>query len=165
VTGLTIEPLDSTHDRESFSCGVAALDRYLRQQAGQDMRRRVAVCYVAHPSDSSEIAGYYTLSAGSVALDEMPADMARRLPRYPVVPVARLGRLAIGRAHQGRHLGAALLWDAVGRASRAELGMVALVVDAKDEAAAAFYRHHGFLNLGSGHLQLLLPLATVAKLH
>ncbi len=163
MTGFVIEPLDRSHDRDRFSCGVAALDRYLRQQSGQDMRRRVAVCYVAHPSGAPVVSGYYTLSAGSVLLEEVPDEIARRLPRYPVVPVALLGRLAIDVAYKGRGLAAALLWDAVSRAMRTGIGVVALVVDAKDDDAARFYRHHGFLDLAPGPLRLFLPLATAAR--
>lgn len=160
---FVIEALAPQHDRKGFSCGVFALDRYLREQAGQDIKRRAALCYVASETDSNRIAGYYTLSAGDVALRDMPDDIARRLPRYPVVPVARIGRLAIDKDYQGKRLGAALLWDAANRALRAEMGVVALAVDAKDEAAASFYRHHGFVLFPSQPLRLFLPLATVAK--
>lgn len=160
---FVIEALASRHDRKGFACGVAALDRYLKEQAGQDIKRRAALCYVAHEPDSNRIAGYYTLSAGDVALRDMPDDDARRLPRYPAVPVARIGRLAIDRDYQGKRLGAALLWDAANRAMPAEMGVFALAVEAKDETAAAFYRHHGFVLFSSQPLRLFLPLATVIK--
>lgn len=160
---FVVEPLGTHHDRAAFSCGVEPLDRYLRQQATQDVRRRVAACYVAvETPGEAAIAGYYTLAVGGVALGDLPKALARRLPRYPSVPVARLGRLAVARAFQGRKLGAALLWDAGTRALRAELAAFALVVDAKDDAAEAFYRHHGFVPFGSHGRQLVLPLATLA---
>lgn len=158
-----IEPLGPCHDRASFSSGVEPLDRYLRQQATQDVRRRVAACYVALDSATLQVAGYYTLSAGGILLSDLPESLARRLPRYPSVPVARLGRLAVDRNYQGRKLGGALLWDAGMRALRSELAAFALVVDAKDEQAAAFYRHHGFVPLGGQTHQLVLPLSTFAK--
>ncbi|EJB07616.1 putative acyltransferase [Rhizobium leguminosarum bv. trifolii WSM597] len=161
---FTIEGLNSGHDRKSFVCGVFVLDRYLKEQAGQDIKRRAALCYVACPEGSARIAGYYTLSAGDVALKDIPEDKARRLPPYPAIPVARIGRLAIDKDFQGRRLGAALLWDAASRALRSELGVFALAVDAKDEQAAAFYRHFGFIAFDTKPLQLFLPLATVAKL-
>ncbi|OWV90305.1 GCN5 family acetyltransferase [Rhizobium sp. R635] len=160
---FTIEALNSGHDRKSFACGVFVLDRYLKEQAGQDIKRRAALCYVASPEGSSRIAGYYTLSAGDVALKDIPEDKARRLPPYPAIPVARIGRLAIDKDFQGRRLGAALLWDAANRALRSELGVFALAVDAKDEQAAAFYRHFGFIAFETKPLQLFLSLATVAK--
>lgn len=164
TASFVIEPLSGSHDRQSFSCGVPALDRYLLEQAGQDVKRRIAFCYVARDSDSGRVAGFYTLSAGDVALHELPDETARRLPRYPVVPVARIGRLAIDQDYRRRGLGAALLWDAAQRALRTEIGVFALLVDAKDEQASAFYRHHGFIAFASKPLQLFLPLSVVRKL-
>ncbi|MFM2119349.1 MAG: hypothetical protein RL722_817 [Pseudomonadota bacterium] len=153
-----IELLGPGHEREHFQCGEPALDHYLRQQAGQDARRRVSACFVAVEIVSHRLAGYYTLSAGGLALNELPEPLARRLPRYPSVPIARLGRLAVDGQFQGRRLGAALLADAMWRASRSEVAVHAMVVDAKDDAAINFYRHHGFMHFGSLPRQLMLPL-------
>jgi ribosomal protein S18 acetylase RimI-like enzyme len=157
-----IEALAPEHDRASFTCGSDALDRYLREQASQDIRRRTSACYVAVDAQSSAIAGYYTLAAGSVPLMDLPEAMAKQLPRYPLVPVARLGRLAVSIAFQGQQLGAALLWHA-GRAMQSGMGVFALVVDAKDETAAAFYKHHGFTAFSCNPLAFVLPIATLAK--
>jgi ribosomal protein S18 acetylase RimI-like enzyme len=157
-----IEALDSHHERSGFDCGVEPLNRYFRQQVTQDIRRRVSACFVAVAEDSGELAGYYTLASASVALSELPEDLARKLPRYPTVPAVRMGRLAIARAFAGQGLGAALLADALARALRAEIPAFALIVDAKDKQAAAFYRHHGFLALQSNPLTLFLPLAAAA---
>lgn len=107
---FVIEALVKQHEHKDFSCGVFALDRYLKEQATQDMNRRAAMCYVARDAETGKIAGFYTISAGDIALKDMPEDIVRRLPRYPVVPVARVGRLAIDIAFQGHRLGAALLW-------------------------------------------------------
>jgi ribosomal protein S18 acetylase RimI-like enzyme len=156
-----IEVLSTQHDRAAFSCGVEPLDRYLREQATQDIRRRVSACYVAIDATASCIAGYYTLAAGGVPLVEMPPALAKRLPRYASVPVVRMGRLAVDERYRGRKLGAALLWDAVLRATRSEIAAFALVVDAKDAAAAAFYQRHGFVTLTEGQRQWILPLARV----
>ncbi|MGH8489914.1 MAG: GNAT family N-acetyltransferase [Gammaproteobacteria bacterium] len=90
----------------------------------------------------------------------MPEPLVKRLPRYPSVPVARLGRLAIDKDYRGRKLGAAMLWDAVMRAVRSEVAVFALIVDAKNEQAEAFYRHHGFATFGSLPRQLVLPLTS-----
>jgi hypothetical protein len=107
MTGsFVIEPLAPSHDRADFTCGVDALDRYFLRQAGQDVRRRATACLVAREIATGRIAGYYTLSAGGILLAEMPGQLAKRLPRYPSVPVARLGRLAVAIAHHGRRLGA-----------------------------------------------------------
>ena len=156
-----IEPL-GRHERKAFSCGVEPLDRYFREQATQDIRRRVTACFVAVGEASGMIAGYYTLSAGAVALTDLPVILAKRLPRYPSVPVARLGRLAVDQAYRGRKLGAALLWDAVLRASRSELMAYALLVDAKDEEAERFYLHHGFAPLGERRLVLPIGKGDIA---
>jgi GNAT superfamily N-acetyltransferase len=114
--------------------------------------------------EHGKVAGFYTLAAASVALPDLPEALTKRLPRYPSVPVARMGRLAIGEAYQGRKLGAAMLWDAASRAARSELMAFALVVDAKDDNAQAFYLHHGFANFGSSPLHLIQPLTNIPPL-
>ena len=153
-------PLDAVHDRASFDCGSEPLNRYLREHATQDMRRRVAACFVAL-AEGPRIAGYYTLAAASLLLADLPPSIGKKLPRYPSVPAVRLGRLAVDRAFKGQGLGSAVLADALARAARSEIAAFALMVDAKDEAAAAFYRHHGFIALPDSPLTLFLPLATV----
>ena len=123
------------------------------------MRRLVAKCFVALNSDAHHVAGFYTLAAASLPLDLLPPEIARKLPRYPIVPVARIGRLAVDAGHRGKKLGAALLADALLRAARAEMGVYALLVDAKDETAEAFYAHYGFKAFAER--QLFLPLASL----
>ncbi len=155
-----LEALAAAHDRKGFACGVDALDGYLRTQATQDVRRRASACYVAVEDGSGKVAAFYTLAAGSVPLTELPEPLARRLPRYPSVPVARVGRLAVDLSFQGHKLGAALLADAALRALRSELAVFALLVDAKDEAAEAFYQHHGFEACATVPRQLFLALSS-----
>ena len=159
-----VAPLSTDHDRLAFSCGVAALDRYLHTQAGQDVRRHVANCFVATPETSNIVAGYYTFSATSIPLADLPADHAKRLPRHPVVPAALIGRLAVDRRYRGAGLGAGLISDAIRRATRSEAAVFAVVVDAKDDAAAAFYLHHSFRPFASRPASLYLPIATAIKL-
>lgn len=154
-----LAPLDTAHDRAVFTSGSEPLDRYLREQVTQDVRRRVAACFVAL-SDGQRIAGYYTLASASLLLADLPATTAKKLPRYPTVPTVRMGRLAVDQTFKGQGLGGALLADALDRAARSEIAAYALMVDAKDEAAAAFYRHHGFIALPDSSLALFLPLAT-----
>lgn len=127
----------------------------------QDVRRRATACYVALEAPGAKVAGYYTLAAAGIPLAEMPATLAKQLPRHPSVPVARLGRLAVDQAYRGRNLGSAMLWDAVQRSLRSEIAVFALVVDAKDDRAEAFYRHHGFVSFGSQPRRLVLPLANL----
>jgi GNAT superfamily N-acetyltransferase len=124
---FVIALLSPDHDRMAFSCGVDALDRYLKSQASQDTRRHIANCFVASPENTSVVAGYYTFSAASIPVVDLPEDQAKRLPRYPVLPAALIGRLAVDRHYRGRNLGAALLFDAIERAVRAEAVVFALV--------------------------------------
>ena len=154
--------LDTTHDRTTFNSGSEPLDRYLREQVTQDVRRRVAACFVAL-ADGQRLAGYYTLASASLLLADLPASIGRKLPRYPTVPAVRMGRLAVDQAFKGQGLGGALLADALDRAARSEIAAHALMVNAKDEAAVAFYRHHGFIALPDSPRTLFLPLATVLR--
>ena len=158
-----IEPLSGAHDRSKFVSGSEALDRYFQTQASQDIKRRIATCFVAVEEKSREVVGYYTLTATSVALSAFSPEIVKKLPRYPVVPAVLLGRLAVTRRHQGRGLGGVLLVDALKRTSRAELGVFAMVVDAKDEAAQRFYEHHGFTLLPGDQRRLCLPIATALQ--
>ena len=155
-----LAPFDAAYDRTGFNSDSEPLNRYLREQVTQDIRRRVAACFVAL-ADGPRIAGYYTLASASMLLADLPASSGKKLPRYPTVPAVRMGRLAVDQAFKGRGLGGALLADALDRAARSEIAAYALMVDAKDEAAAAFYRHHGFITLPDSPLTLFLPLATV----
>jgi GNAT superfamily N-acetyltransferase len=164
TASFVITPLSPDHDRLAFSCGVDPLDRYLQTQATPDIRRRIANCFVATSANSSSIAGYYTFSAASVPMLDLPSETAKRLPRYPVVPAALIGRLAIDRQYRGRGLGAALLFDAIARAAGADTAIFAILVDAKDDAAAAFYRHHGFQPFVARSLTMFLPIGTAIRL-
>jgi ribosomal protein S18 acetylase RimI-like enzyme len=154
--------LDAAHDRIAFNCGSEPLNRYLREHITQDIRRRVATCFVAL-ADGNRIAGYYTLASASLLLAGLPANICKKLPRYPTVPAVRMGRLAVDHAFKGQGLGGALLADALGRAARSEIAVYALIVDAKDEVAVAFYRYHGFIALPGSSLTLFLPLATALE--
>lgn len=157
-----LAPLDVAHDRASFNSASEPLNRYLREQVTQDTRRRVAACFVAL-ADGQRIAGYYTLASASLLLADLPPSTGKKLPRYPTVPAVRMGRLAVDQAFKGQGLGGALLADALSRAARSEIAAFAMMVDAKDAAAAAFYRHHGFIALPDSPLTLFLPLATIQR--
>lgn len=160
-----VEPLSSDHDRAAFSCGVDPLDRYLRTQAGQDVKKRAAAVFVL-TSDGKTVAGYYTLSQYSVELDAVPEGVRRKLPKYPLVPVTLLGRFAVSREFQGRGLGEHLLMDVLYRSlvNSQQIASAAVMVDAKDENAAAFYRKYGFLRLPNTPTRMFLPMATVARM-
>lgn len=156
MSGYRIELL-GTHDRSAFACGSEPLDRYFRERATQDMRRRMAYCFVAVDA-SDAIAGFYTLAATSLVIDLLPPEQAKRLPRYPSVPAALLGRLAVSLDAHGRGLGGALVADALLRAGSTDLAAYAMVVDAKDDAAVRFYMHLGFTPLAEAPRRLIRRL-------
>ena len=160
--GFIIEPLVA-HDRSSFSCGAAALDRYLREQASQDVKRLMASCFVAVEVATQAIAAYYTLAATSVPASDLPIEVLKRLPRYPILPAALVGRLAVDQRFHRKGLGGALLADAALRVLKSDTKAFALIVEAKDEKAVAFYQHHGFRRFASKPAALFLPIGTAKK--
>lgn len=166
LTGITVEPLGRQHDRTAFHCGADALDRYLKQQARQDADKRVAAPLVAVNPPNTRVLGYYTLSASVVTLTDLPDELTRKLPRYPQLPVTLLGRLAVDQSARGQRLGEHLLLDALHRSltHADEIAAMAVVVDAKDENAAAFYRHYEFIPLQAQPRRLYVPMRVVAQL-
>ncbi len=166
LTRITVEPLGRQHDRTAFHCGSKALDRYLKQQAWQDADKRVAAPFVAVDPPDKLVLGYYTLSASVLTLADLPDDLARKLPRYPQLPVTLLGRLAVDQATKGQGLGEHLLLDALNRSltHADQIAAMAVVVDARDESAASFYRRFGFIALQAEPSRLFLPMRLVAQL-
>jgi ribosomal protein S18 acetylase RimI-like enzyme len=162
VAEFRVEPLGATHDRSGFSCGVEVLDRYLRELATQDIKRRISNCFVACDATGT-IAAYHTFAAASFPLSDLPPEVAKRLPRYALLPAGLIGRLAVDQRFRGHRLGSALVIDAARRAAGADPAVFALVVDAKDQPAAAFYEHLGFRRFVSRQMSLFLPIATVLK--
>lgn len=165
ATDFSIELLNEQHDRALFSCGVEALDRYFREQAGQDARRRVASVYALCPRNSSAAVSFYTLANSAIQLSDLPATRAKKLPRYPQVPATLLGRLGVDSRYRGRGLGEFLLFDALHRGLESSLvtASYALVVDAKDTAARDFYLRYGFESLAGSPMRLFLPMQDIAR--
>ena len=161
-----IQPLAKSHDRADFSSGNDELDRYLKNQAGQDVRRNIAASFVLVEEGDNAVLGYYTLSAFAVALSHLPEAIARKLPRYPVVPATLLGRLAVDARLRGQGLGEYLLMDALERSFRQadQIAATAVVVDAIDDAARRFYLHFDFLPFPERQDRLFLPMKTIARL-
>ena len=160
-----IEPLRHDHDRSDFSCGNASLDRYLKEQAGQDLRSACATSFVCTPKrGDTSILGYYTLSSFGIDVGELAADVAKKLPRYPLIPATLLGRLAVERRYQGQGIGEFLLMDALHRAlaQSAEIASAAVVVDAIDAGAAKFYKHFGFVAFPAIAGRLFLPMKAIS---
>ena len=165
-TPYRIEALDKQHDRSGFTCGSEPLDTYLRTQAGQDTRKRVAATCVLCEGTSHTVLGFYTLSALSVDIGSWPEDVANKLPRYPVVPATLLGRLAIDRQVQGKGAGEHLLMDALHRSWQAsrQVASVAVVVDAKDSRAVEFYTRYEFIPFDDLPIRLFLPMRVIEQL-
>lgn len=159
----SVEPLSEAHQRADFASGVKALDSYFHHHVAQDMRRRLTACFVAIENSTGRVAGYYTLTTSSLPLAELDEALRRKLPRYPLLPAVRLGRLAVGTAHRGKGLGSALLLNALACAIRSEIAVYAMVVDAKDETAAAFYGRHGFMPFESVANTLYFPMAEAVR--
>lgn len=161
-----IEPLGKAHDRAAFSCGVEQLDRYIRQLAKQDLKRRVAAVFVATPAGSSTVAGYYTLNATAIVTEQLPAELIARFPRHELQPAILLGRLAVDQKYKGHGLGALLLASALQRSltSSAEIGAMAVVVDAINESARRFYAHHDFQSFPDRPLHMYYLMQTIADL-
>lgn len=166
VLGRRIEALAKRHERARFTCGAEVLDRYLHQQARQDADKHVAAPFVLIEPPSFEVLGYYTLSASIVDVTDIAADLAKKLPRYPQLPVTLIGRLAVHERLKGQGAGALLLMDALHRSltHSAEIAAMAVVVDAKDDAAASFYRHFNFQPLQRDARRMYLPMKTVAAI-
>jgi len=158
-----IEPLGSIHDRAAFSCGVPELDTYLRRQAGQYMKRKLAAVFVLS-SDGASVTGYYTLSAHSILAADLPVDLSNKLPRFPL-PVTLLGRMAVAQSLRGQGLGELLLLHALERAllGSRHVASWAVVVDAK-AGARDFYLQHDFLPLPTQPGRLFLPMKTIEKM-
>ena len=149
-------PLSAAHRIEGFCCGVAALDEWLIRRAWNNQRTGASRTYIV--AAAGQVAGYYCLASGALALGEAPGSLRRNMP--DPVPMAVLGRLAVDQSWQGRGLGVALLRDACERtqAASAILGIRGLLVHALTSAAAAFYVRHGFVASPTQPLTLVLSL-------
>lgn len=161
-----IRPLDGKALTAEFRCGESTLDEYLQRYASQDVKRGVARVFIASPANQPhEVAGFFTLSAGSISTDSLPELLRKKLPRYPV-PVALLGRLAVSQPFQEQGLGAILIADAGKRiiAASETLAVAAIVVDAKSPQAAAFYQHFGFTELPGQPGRWMLPRSAFVHL-
>jgi ribosomal protein S18 acetylase RimI-like enzyme len=161
---LVIEPLAKHHDRARFSCGQPDLDDWFRLRASQDEKRNVARVLVAVDAELGVI-GFYSLSSLSLSMDNLPEEIARKLPRYEAVPAALIGRLARDKRVRGQGIGELLLADAIRRilAAGRSIAVFAIVVDAKDEPAADFYKAFDFQPFPLRPRRMFLLTATAAR--
>jgi GNAT superfamily N-acetyltransferase len=163
---ITIELLDSKkHNRSVFSCGDDSLDNYIRKQASQDLKKKVATVFVAIDSPNTDIIAYYTLSAYAVDITHLDKTFAKGIPRYPLLPATLLGRLAVDRTCQGQGVGEFVLLDALKRALDAtvQVASLAVVVEAVHENAVSFYQKYGFQQFKQYPLKLYLPVKSIAE--
>lgn len=157
--------LDNSHNRASFSSGKEMLDLYIHKLAKQDMKRRLAVCFVL-TENGIDIQGYYTLSSSSIPKVFLPDGITKRLPpNYSDLPVTLLGRMAVDLKYQGQGIGKLLLVDAMRRSyetSVYNVASMALVVDPLDFDARCFYEKFGFIALQTSE-RMFLPMTTIAN--
>jgi GNAT superfamily N-acetyltransferase len=163
VTRFVSESLGK-HERAGFASGNDRVDRYFRETVSQDVKRSYAACYVLVERSSGQLAGFYTLSAHSVALSEVAPELAKKVPRYPSVPAVLIGWMGRDTGFRGAGVGAMLLYDAISRVATSPIGAHAICADAIDEAAATFYREHQFQPLVSRPQSLFLPMKTALTL-
>lgn len=160
-----IELLNKKHNREDFDCGKELLNNYLEKQAGQDIKRKLSVCFVLS-ENGVNIQGYYTLSNNSIPLNSFPEPIQKKLPKsYSSIPTTLLGRLAIDKKYQGQGIGKILLIDALKRSYELslEIGSFAVVVDPIDDEAERFYQKYDFIKLPDSH-KMFIATKTLQEL-
>jgi len=162
---LTVN-LANSHNKKEFSCGMEMLDNYLQRQAGQDIKRKLAACFVLPDQDANLIKGYYTLSNNIIPLNMIPDSFKKRLPEtYSSIPATLLGRLAVDKRYHGQGIGKVLLIDALKRSFiiSKSIGSFAVVVDPLDKEAECFYKKYGFIKLPDSG-KMFLPMKIINQL-
>jgi GNAT superfamily N-acetyltransferase len=162
---FSIEALAKHHKIDSFQCENQQLDRYLKLTANQDRKRNIAVPYVAINLENTQIIGYYTLSMTSIDLSELPQAIAKKLPKYPLIGVTLIGRLAVAKNYQGLGWGKLLLMDALYKSLLAsqQVASFAVVVDAIDESAVKFYQRFDFQSFPEQPFKLFRTIKNIAQ--
>lgn len=164
---IAIESFDSQkHKRSEFCCGQESLDKYIRQQASQDIKKKVATVFVLVDSPETEILAYYTLSSYTVEIAELNQEFTKRLPRYPLLPATLLGRLAVDSRYQGQGFGELMLIDALNQSLKTTsvVASLAVVVEALDAEVVKFYQRFGFQQFKQHPIELYLPMKLIEKM-
>ena len=162
---IQIQPLQGHHDTEAFTCGDDVLDGWIHRTAKQHIRKGISRSFVAiEQDDPQKILGFYSLTVGEAETAGLPASVAKTLPRK--IPIVLLGRLAVAIDAQGQGMGGHLLINALHRTVRvaADVGISAILVDAKNKRAETFYQHYGFQTLPDSPHRLVLPIKTAMDL-
>lgn len=158
-------PLDAAFKKDGFSCGKAALDIYIQKQVSQDIKRKLALCFVI--IENKIIKGYYTLSNNSISQEQVPDEIRKKLPKsYTGIPTTLLGRLAVDEKFKGQGIGETLLLDALKRSydvSKSSIASMAIIVDPIDEEAVSFYKKYGFIKLPDS-CKMFIAMKTVGNL-
>jgi predicted GNAT family N-acyltransferase len=160
------ENLNASHNKKEFSCGNIMLDEYFHKQANQDVKRKLAACFVLRDEHSSLVKGYYTLSSNGIPQDFIPIEFQKKLPNsYSTLPTTLLGRLAVDNRFKGQGLGKILLIDALQKCYEISksIGSFAVVVDPIDQEAILFYTKYGFITLPDSG-KMFLPMNTIKTL-
>ncbi len=162
---MQISLLDKTHIRTNFECEEPSLTDYIKTQASQDIKRKLAACFVM-ADENLQVLAYYTLSSHSLGREQIPAKYLKKLPSNYHAPVILLGRLARDLKVKGKGFGEYLLLDALYRAyelSKSSLGAMAVVVDPINKVAEDFYRSYGFVLLPDSQ-KMFLPMNVIKQL-
>jgi predicted GNAT family N-acyltransferase len=162
---LNISILNKTHNRKSFECEEQSLTDYIQKQVSQDVKKRLAICFVATENDNNVI-GYYTLTSESLGRELIPEKYLKKVPQNYNAPVILLGRLARDLKAKGSGLGEFLLLDALFRAftlSEESIGAMAVVVDPINDYAVKFYQEYGFEQLPDSE-KMFLPMNTIKQI-
>lgn len=162
---FSIEPLEKHHDRATFSCGSDSLNRYLYSVATQDKKRNIAIPYVIVDRQRQKIIGYYTLSMSGINLEDLPQSLAQKLPKYPIVGVTLIGRLAVDNDYRGVGWGKLLIMDALHRSLSVshKTACYAVVVEAIDDAAIEFYKRFEFQSFPDRPNKLFRTMSNIAR--
>jgi predicted GNAT family N-acyltransferase len=165
---LSIDLLDSKkHNRTLFNCGDDSLDDYIKTRASQELKKRISTPFVLTDSPDRQVLGYYCISSYSIAMVEIEASIAKKLPRYPLLPAILIGRLAVDSGQQGKLYGKRLLLNALKRSfdSSKQVATIAVVVDAKGDDAVSFYHRYGFTKFQTNPLKLYILMEEIEKLN
>jgi ribosomal protein S18 acetylase RimI-like enzyme len=154
----------AAHDRSTFRCGNDRIDRYFQQTVTQDIKRRLANCFVTIETNTGRLAGFYTLTSNSIPITEIPQDLRKKLPHSLPIGVALIGWLGRHVDFKGQRVGEKLLLDAIRTIAHSPIASHAIIVDAIDDKAADFYRGYGFVDLAAGRAgRMYIPVATALK--